>query len=104
MAHIAAHKPPIFILENVKALSNAGPSGKSHLDVITDFANSSGYHLLPLSLNAASFGCPAVRDRYYLLGVRVAIAFPSSACRLPQPVQPLSVRLQINIATQCSSQ
>ena len=72
VGYIRNRKPDFIMLECVKQLGATNHKGeKSDLDSITSLCNLEGYLLLPRVLDAASYGYPQSRGRYYLLGVRV---------------------------------
>jgi site-specific DNA-cytosine methylase len=72
MDFVHVHRPPVFILENVKNLQVAGKSGKSNLAILIGLANMSGYILIDMLLNSLHFGIPQQRERFYMIGVLVS--------------------------------
>jgi site-specific DNA-cytosine methylase len=74
MDFVHVHRPPVFLLENVKNLQVAGKSGKSNLFILIGLANTSGYILLDLLLNSLNFGMPQQRERFYMIGILVSDA------------------------------
>lgn len=61
-------KPKAFILENVKGLTNH--EGGKTLKTILDILNSLGYDCNHKVLNAADYGIPQSRERWYCVGLR----------------------------------
>ena len=71
MEYIAAHRPPIFLLECVRNLQTVGKSGKSNLILLQELANAQGYLLLSKLMNCYDYGTPQQRDRSYLVGILI---------------------------------
>ena len=73
MKHIAKHLPALFLLECVKNLAvQPKDGGPSNLTSLISTANELGYLCTPVTLDALQYGMPSKRDRYYVIGVRVA--------------------------------
>ena len=60
-------RPRAFILENVKGLSYKVHS--EALDTIVDRAETLGYNVAMKTLNAADFGVPQMRERFFVVGL-----------------------------------
>ncbi len=65
---ISAKKPPFFLAENVKGLTNLG-GGEVFKMILNDFAEI-GYRVQHRILNAADYGVPQTRQRVIIVGVR----------------------------------
>lgn len=65
---IKEKKPKAFMLENVKGLTNH--EGGKTLKTILDILNNLGYDVDYRVLNAADYGIPQSRERWYCVGVR----------------------------------
>ena len=72
MRFIARHKPPFFLLENVKALNSKGANGKTNLETLISLANESGYLVKAKLVQAQAFGAAQHRERYYIMGALVS--------------------------------
>jgi DNA (cytosine-5)-methyltransferase 1 len=62
------HKPPMFLLENVKGLTHH--DGGRTLEIIEESLNSLGYQTSIKVLNASDFKVPQNRERIYIVGFR----------------------------------
>ena len=69
---IKDHRPFWVVLENVRSLNGKGSDGVSNLDTVKLFFKKHGYVCQALLLDAHPFGCPARRERYYIVAVRVS--------------------------------
>jgi DNA (cytosine-5)-methyltransferase 1 len=78
--YVATLRPAAFLMENVIGLVNAG-EGRLLRDIISGFERV-GYRVDWRILNAANFGVPQKRERFFLIGVKksasntVPIEFP----------------------------
>lgn len=69
---VQSKRPPFWIAENVKNLHTKDPvTQESNLDSLIRSANKLGYYVTTASVDAANFGLPQRRPRYYIMGVRV---------------------------------
>lgn len=75
LAVLAAVRPRAFILENVAGL--AYKVHESALELILDTAEGLGYNISKRVINAADYGVPQMRERYFVVGMLDgAFAFP----------------------------
>ena len=98
MDFIRAHRPPIWIAENVRNLHVKDPATQlSNLDSLIAQANELGYVVLATVMEASSYGLPQSRSRYYIVGVLVS-CFPidqrSEQWQEPDWVAPLCSMLE----------
>ncbi|MFO1503489.1 MAG: DNA cytosine methyltransferase [Steroidobacteraceae bacterium] len=128
---VADHKPPIFVMENVKGLLSAKVKGKSAIQrIVADLAHPSSaikdaprdlkYRLYSLShdeqaegaiepkqflVRAENYGVPQARHRMFIVGVRSDIRIKP---RILKPLKPPTVRQTIDslpaIRSELSSQ
>ena len=67
--YLRAHRPPTFILENVKGIAQKGKNGEpSDLDHIITVAQRMGYDTRCLETEASEYGSFSRRDRLYIVG------------------------------------
>ena len=82
--YVAELRPSAFLMENVVGLVGANEGRLLH-DLLGGFRNA-GYATDWRILNAAGYGIPQKRERFFLLGVRSDLSSPSSL-RFPQPTR-----------------
>lgn len=58
--------PTMFVMENVAAIQ--GPRGKHYLEYCAGIARKAGYKLHACILNAADYGVPQIRKRFFWVG------------------------------------
>lgn len=79
--YVGVLRPTVFLMENVVGLVNAG-NGKLLKDILKGF-KAIGYSVEWRILNAANFGVPQKRERFFLIGTKQAalgtrkISFPN---------------------------
>lgn len=85
-----AHRPPAFILENVKGLvcSNQGQDMRRVLDLMEE----AGYAVSWTILSASDYGLPQARERVFIVGVRAEIA-GEAGFRFPPPTPEITPSL-----------
>lgn len=77
-------RPQAFLLENVPGLAYG--VHREALDLILTTAARLGYSCTHAKLNAADYGVPQIRERYFVLGSREGrIAFPQPTHAKPRP-------------------
>lgn len=88
--YVATLRPTAFLMENVIGLVNAG-DGKLLSDIINGFRDI-GYMVDWKILNAANFGIPQKRERFFLIGVRRSTG---THCRIefPRPTHQFNGRV-----------
>jgi DNA (cytosine-5)-methyltransferase 1 len=59
-------RPRLFVMENVSAIQ--GPRGAAYLERVSNVASEAGFKVTSAVLNAADFGVPQTRRRYFLVG------------------------------------
>ena len=71
VAYVSTRQPGIVVFENVDGLDdNVGPTAQSNLDIVLGQMSRLGYTSQMMSTEAAEFGCPARRRRFYILFVK----------------------------------
>lgn len=76
-------RPFVCVMENVRNLHAKSSDNRSNLDNIVDSLNSAGYVVRAMLLDAPAYGCPARRQRWYIVAVRVASRPLTGAERCP---------------------
>ena len=82
---IAHHRPPFFLLENVKNLLNHD-RGRTFRVICDTLESDLGYHLHPRVINARSW-VPQHRERIFLAGFRDETTFSFDAMDIPDPAE-----------------
>lgn len=85
LRYVAALRPVALLMENVPDILNYG--GENVAEVITDGLQGLGYSCRYTLLNAAAYGVPQTRERFYLLAWDQRIT--SSPPTFPQPTHHL---------------
>lgn len=73
--------PPFVLMENV--LGIRGERGKSLMRYVRDECDGRGYHFHAKELNAADYGAPQVRKRFFIVAEKIKGCEPSF--RFPEP-------------------
>lgn len=66
---IAQISPKAFLLENVPGIMTIN-KGRDWQDMLSFFAEETGFHLVTAKLNAADFGVPQIRNRVIMIGFK----------------------------------
>jgi len=85
--YVATLRPTAFLMENVIGLVNAG-EGRLLRDIISGFEKV-GYRVDWRILNAANFGVPQKRERFFLIGVKKS-ASNTLPIEFPEPTHSFS--------------
>lgn len=82
---IAHHRPPAFVLENVKNLESHD-QGRTFATIINVLENELGYNVQHRVISSAPW-VPQKRERVFIVGFREPTAFDFRALKLPPPGQ-----------------
>lgn len=90
VGYVSALRPTVFLMENVVGI--VGANGGELLNSIIMSFNEVGYDVDWRVLNAANFGVPQKRERFFMLGVKRS-AVSSSIINFPTPTHKFSGRV-----------
>ncbi len=63
LKYLIAHRPKVYLGENVRQLAQASENAQSDLEVLRQFLDAANYELHHFRVHAETYGAPTPRDR-----------------------------------------